>query len=67
MSGTPIEEFTDNDLEIAIRLHEDLLRFYKQVIYTEELKIALKTLQEFLEKLCKEGKRRIEYDKENII
>ena len=67
MLRTPIEEFTDKELENAIKLHEDLLRFYKQVKYAEELQLALITLQEFLEKLHKERERRKSYNRETIV
>ena len=67
MLNASIEGFTDKDLENAIKLHEDLIKFYRQVQKTEDLNFALKTLQDFLKQLHKEKQRRLEYDQENIV
>ena len=52
-----IEEYTDKELEKGIKLHEELIAFYKQVKFNQE--IPYKTLEEFLKKLYEERGRRI--------
>jgi hypothetical protein len=63
----PIEEFTDKELEKAVELHEELIKFYGEVIPEEQPKSALEMLGEFLEKLNKERDRRKSYNNEEII
>lgn len=77
MSSKPIEEYTDKELENAINLHETELRkdkndFVMRKNYLSETEInqlqeAIMQKEEWLKKLLNERKRRIEYDKENIV
>ena len=77
MSGKPIEEYTDKELETAIKLHETELSkdkndFVKRKQYLSVTEIkqsheAIVQKEEWLKKLLKERKHRIEYDKETIV
>ena len=77
MSSEPIEEYTDKELETAIKLHETGLRKdkndvverkeYLSVTEIEQLQKAIMQKEEWLKKLLKEKKRRIEYDKETSV
>ena len=55
------EEYTNKELEKGIKLHEELIAFYKQVKFNQE--IPCKALEDFLKKLYEEKGRRIKEGK----
>ncbi|MBY8987764.1 MAG: hypothetical protein KGD61_04870 [Candidatus Lokiarchaeota archaeon] len=53
------EKFTDEELEKAIKLHDELIRFYKKVQFNQN-QLPFKAVQKFYNLLLKERQLRRE-------